>query len=154
MKNLRLYVVDANRPTTRFGNIVYAVSSDCAKSLAFYKEKQGSDLKHLDDVEANSPLFFSSTRRAVAMLEYVEKENPTTKEIEGRFFIVDTAETRLMCEKLEKQASRKLSALTSAFLPSFSAEADKDKADTESSAPEASKPTAPAPRTRSSRNLK
>ena len=110
MKNLKLYVVDANRPTTSNGSTIYAVQSDCEKSLDFYKNNQPSafPVSYLDKDSSKAMLFFSTQAHAVAMLEWVEEDK--------RFYLRHTAETRAMCKIFEQKSARKLKALASAFL--------------------------------------
>jgi hypothetical protein len=110
MKNLKLYVVDANRSTTSNGTTIYAVQSDCEQSLELYKNNQPSayPVSYLDKDPSKPMLFFSTQTYAVAMLEYNEEDK--------RFYLRHNAETRAMCKIHEQKSARKLKALASAFL--------------------------------------
>lgn len=132
MKNLKLYVVDANRPTTSNGTVVYAVQSDCQESLDFYKSNQPSafPVSYLDKDTSKAMLFFSPQQHAVAMLEWVEEDK--------RFYLRHTAETRAMCKVFEQKSARKLKALASSFLNL--SDDDEDSSDEEKGASAPAKP--------------
>lgn len=131
MKNLKLYVVDANRPTTSNGTTIYAVQSDCKESLDFYKNNQPSEfpVSYLDKDSSKAMLFFSTHAYAVAMLEWVEEDK--------RFYLRHTAETRAMCKVFEQKSARKLKALASSFL---NLSDDDDSSDEEKKADAPKKP--------------
>jgi hypothetical protein len=123
MKNLKLYVVDANKSTTSNGTTIYAVQSDCKQSLEFYANNQPSafPVSYLDKDTSKPMLFFSSQTYAVAMLEYSEEDK--------RFYLRHNAETRAMCKIHEQKSARKLKALASAFLNLDDDDADAKQAD-------------------------
>ena len=143
MKDLKLYVVDANRPTTQNNSIVYAVSSTCEKSLDFYKNNQPAayPVSYLDKDSSKAMLFFSTQRFAVATLEWVEEDK--------RFYIRETAETRAMCSVFEKKASQKLKTLASSFLSAFDDSDDSSSKNDDASA----KPADAKPKTTRTRKL-